>query len=65
MPPNDAHIMDVGGANETNSIMHNATNSVYALPYKQQQLEYMHQVFTGKYHSPVFSLFFPIITNLF
>ena len=44
-PPNDAHIMDVGGKDKTSSITHGAANSVYVLSYKQQQLKYMYQVF--------------------
>ena len=44
-PPNEAHIMDVGGKNKTSSITHGAANSVYTLPYKHQQLKYTHQIF--------------------
>ena len=44
-PPDKTHIIYMDGKHTTSSITHGAANSVYTLPYKQHQLEYMHQVF--------------------
>ena len=44
-PPDDENITEVTSKKSNSSVKYGAANSVYTLPYKQQQVKYMHQVF--------------------
>ena len=46
-PPDDKNITEVTNKTLNSSVTHGAANSVYTLPYKQQQVKYMHQVFVA------------------
>ena len=46
-PPDDANITGVTNKKSNSSVKHGAANSVYTLPYKQQQVKYMHQGFVA------------------
>ena len=44
-PPVEENITEVTSRKSNSSVAHGATNSVYTLPYKQQHVKHMHQVF--------------------
>ena len=44
-PPDGENITGVTSKESNSSVKHGAANSVYTLPYKQQQVKYMHQFF--------------------